>query len=118
MRHGPITERSDRIRRAHKAILSPSVSPDNFLSRAESDFDESDISFSSDGIVLVHISGSDFIDLNFIYLPGMSLNVFELPLCLTYEDLAALSCPRSPAKVRSIGCLVTLPSNCQRSGFR
>jgi hypothetical protein len=56
-----ITEKSDvteRIRRAQKATLSPSASPDNFLSRAESDFEESDISFSSDCIVL-HISGPD-----------------------------------------------------------
>jgi hypothetical protein len=66
---------TERIRRAQKAILSPSVSPDNFLSRAESDFEESDISFSSDCIVL-HISGPDITDLNFIDLPGMFLNGF------------------------------------------
>jgi hypothetical protein len=67
-----ITEKSDvteRIQRAQRAILSPSVLPENLLSGAESDLGQLEIPFSSNCIVL-HISGPDITDLNFIDLPG------------------------------------------------
>lgn len=61
---------TERIRRAQRAILSPSAPPEDFLSGPESDFGRSERLFSSDCIVL-HISGPDIItDLNFIDLPG------------------------------------------------
>lgn len=60
---------TERIRRAQRAILSPSVLPEDFLSGPESDFGRSEKLFSSDCIVL-HISGPDITDLNFIDLPG------------------------------------------------
>jgi hypothetical protein len=74
---GTITERSEvteRIRRAQRAILSPSVPTIDFLSIAESDFGQSEILFSQNCIV-VHISGPDVTDLNFFDLPGSFLNV-------------------------------------------
>jgi len=79
---GTITEKSEvteRIRRAQRAILSPSAPTDDFLSRAESDFEpeQSEISFSPNCIVL-QISGPDVTDLNFIDLPGSFLDVLQL----------------------------------------
>jgi len=67
-----ITEKfevTERIRRAQRAILSPSTAADDFLSGAESDFGPSEILFSSNCIVL-NIRGPDITDLNFIDLPG------------------------------------------------
>jgi hypothetical protein len=68
---------TERIRRAQRAILNPSVPTDNFLSGAESDFNQSEISFSSNCIVL-HINGPDVTDLNFIDLPGSFLGALLL----------------------------------------
>jgi hypothetical protein len=74
---GTITEKQMLLRvsgKAQKTVLSPSVSPDDFLSGPESDFEQSESSFSSDCTVL-HISGPDITDLDFIDLPGMFLDV-------------------------------------------
>ncbi|KAF8504661.1 P-loop containing nucleoside triphosphate hydrolase protein [Russula emetica] len=104
---GIITEKSDvteRIRRAQKAILSPSVSPDNFLSRTESDFEESDISFSSDCIVL-HISGPDITDLNFIDLPGLFVGGEDTEINLI-RDLAI-------SYIRRPSCIILLTVTCE-----
>ncbi|KAH9976107.1 P-loop containing nucleoside triphosphate hydrolase protein [Lactifluus volemus] len=60
---------TDRIRRAQRAILSPTIPPDSFLSGNGMDT-ELEFSFSYNCIVL-HISGSDITDLNFIDLPGL-----------------------------------------------
>lgn len=82
---GTITEKSDvteRIRRAQKAILSPSAPTVDFLSRDENDFDQSEIPFSPNCIVL-HISGPDVTDLNFIDLPGSFLFVLQITFTVT-----------------------------------
>jgi hypothetical protein len=68
----PITEKSEvteRIRRAQRAILNPSQLPDVFLSGVDSGHE---VPFSSNRIV-VHVSGPDITDLNFIDLPGPCL---------------------------------------------
>jgi hypothetical protein len=75
---GTITDKldvTDRIRRAQRAILSPSVSSDAFLSGADADHTESEVPFSPNCIVL-RISGSDVTDLNFIDLPGSLPDIF------------------------------------------
>ena len=69
----PITVKSkvtERVRRAQRAILSPSTPPDVFLSGADTTAPE--CSFSKNRIVL-HIAGPDVDDLNFIDLPGSSI---------------------------------------------
>lgn len=85
----PITDRlevTERIQRAQRAILSPSTSPDAFLSGpifGPNATDNSELSFSANRIVL-RITGSDVADLNFIDLPGSWLDflscVFNTPL--------------------------------------
>ena len=68
----PITEKSEvteRIRRAQRAILNPSQPPDIFLSGADPGYEAP---FSPNRIV-VHVSGPDITDLNFIDLPGSCL---------------------------------------------
>ncbi|KAH9965456.1 P-loop containing nucleoside triphosphate hydrolase protein [Russula dissimulans] len=64
------SEVTERIRRAQRAILSPSTPADDFLSGAEDDFGPSETSFSSNCIVL-NLRGPDITDLNFIDLPGL-----------------------------------------------
>src|SRR5712672_2278108 len=71
----PIIEKSEvteRIRRAQRAILNPLTSPDAFLSGADA---TNELSFSANRIV-IHITGSDVADLNFIDLPGLWLDSF------------------------------------------
>jgi hypothetical protein len=51
--------------------------PENLLSGPESELGESETPFSSDCMVL-HISGPDVTDLNFIDLPGSCSDVFPL----------------------------------------
>jgi hypothetical protein len=67
---GPVitakSEVTERIQRAQRAILNPSTPPDVFLAGATTDHE---VSFSSNRIVL-HVSGPDITDLNFIDLPG------------------------------------------------
>ncbi len=77
-----MTEKSDvteRIRRAQRAILTPSEPPDVFLSGADT---ATELSFSANRIVL-NITGHDVTDLNFIDLPGLCLDkllrVFNTP---------------------------------------
>jgi len=68
----PITEKlevTERIRRAQRAILNPSQPPDVFLSGVDPGHE---VTFSSNRIV-VHVSGPDITDLNFIDLPGLCL---------------------------------------------
>lgn len=82
----PITEKSEvteRIRKAQRAILSPSTPPDVFLSGAEPD---RELSFSSNRIVL-HISGPDVTDLNFIDLPGWFLDMPSLVFNTLHRSL-------------------------------
>jgi hypothetical protein len=75
---GPvITEKSEvteRIRRAQRAILNPSTPSDAFLSGAETNHE---VPFSSNRIVL-HVSGPDITDLNFIDLPGSYVDTLQL----------------------------------------
>ena len=73
----PITNKSEvteRVRRAQRAILSPSAPPDAFLSGPDA---AAERSFSANRIVL-HISGPDVADLSFIDLPGSSLDTLLL----------------------------------------
>ncbi|KAI0002261.1 hypothetical protein BJV74DRAFT_45795 [Russula compacta] len=79
-----ITEVTERILRAQRAILSPSVSAEVFLFRTESDFGHSENSFSSDCIVL-QISGPDvtLISISLTYHVGFyTLSCFSLPICI------------------------------------
>jgi hypothetical protein len=72
----PIIEKSEvteRIRRAQRAILSPSTPPDVFLSGAGT---AAELSFSPNRIVL-NIAGPDVTDLNFIDLPGSCLDTLS-----------------------------------------
>lgn len=83
----PITNKSDvteRIQRAQRAILNPSIPPDVFLSGADTGHE---VSFSSNRIV-VHVSGPDITDLNFIDLPG---SYFE-PLWFVFNILDRSLC--------------------------
>jgi hypothetical protein len=68
-----ITEKKDveeRIRRAQRAILNPSISHDIFLSGPDTDPDEgSELSFSKNCVYL-ELSGPDLTDLSFCDLPG------------------------------------------------
>jgi hypothetical protein len=84
---GPvITEKSEvteRIRRAQRAILNPSTPPDVFLSGAETSHE---VPFSSNRIVL-HVSGPDITDLNFIDLPGSYVDALPLLFNVLYRSL-------------------------------
>jgi hypothetical protein len=84
---GPvITEKSEvteRIRRAQRAILNPSTPSDVFLSGAETDHE---VPFSSNRIVL-HVSGPDITDLNFIDLPGSYVDTLPLLFNVLYRSL-------------------------------
>jgi hypothetical protein len=75
-------EVTDRIKRAQRAILSPSVPPDSFLTGDGIDT-ESEFPFSYNCIIL-HISGPDMTDLNFIDLPGSFPDIISCifnPMC-------------------------------------
>jgi hypothetical protein len=74
---GPlITEKGDveeRIRRAQRAILNPSVGPDVFLMGPDGEPDgRPELSFSKNCVSL-ELSGPDLTDLSFCDLPGMLL---------------------------------------------
>ncbi|KAI0295255.1 P-loop containing nucleoside triphosphate hydrolase protein [Russula brevipes] len=102
-----ITEKSEvteRIRRAQRTILSPSVPRDNFLSGAESDLPPSEKSFSPNCIVL-QISGPDITDLNFIDLPGLFVGGDETEMQLI-RDLA-ISYMKRPS------CIILLTVACE-----
>jgi hypothetical protein len=60
---------TDRIRRAQRAILSPTIPADAFLTGDGMENTQPEFPFSHNCIVL-RISGSDVTDLNFIDLPG------------------------------------------------
>jgi hypothetical protein len=66
-------------RRVRRVVLRPSPPTDDFLSGPESDFDQPEVSFSSNCIVL-RISGPDVTGLNFIDLPGSFVKVCSLSL--------------------------------------
>ena len=73
---GPvITDKKDveeRIRRAQRAILNPSVRHEVFLSRLDGEADERpELSFSKNCVCL-ELSGPDLTDLSFCDLPGTS----------------------------------------------
>ncbi|KAK6981542.1 P-loop containing nucleoside triphosphate hydrolase protein [Favolaschia claudopus] len=73
---GPIFDKSqveDRIRRAQRAILSPSKPIAAFLA-AEEDVGDTEISFSTNYISL-QISGPEIADLSFVDLPGLIASV-------------------------------------------
>ncbi|PFH47397.1 hypothetical protein AMATHDRAFT_42963 [Amanita thiersii Skay4041] len=74
---GPvITKKSkveERIRRAQRAILNPSLPPTQFLNGDDEDI-ESELSFSSNCVSL-QISGPDVADLSFCDLPGLIASV-------------------------------------------
>ncbi|KAI9508380.1 P-loop containing nucleoside triphosphate hydrolase protein [Russula earlei] len=102
-----ITEKADvteRIRRAQRAILSPSASADAFLSGTESDFGKPEVSFSSDCIVL-HIHGPDVTDLNFVDLPGLFVGGQEDEINLI-RDLAI-------SYIRRPSCIILLTVACE-----
>jgi len=76
----PITNKTDvedRIRRAQRAILNPSINPDKFLYDSELDDqkpEDAELSFSKNSISL-EISGKDVADLSFVDLPGLIASV-------------------------------------------
>lgn len=57
----------DRVRRAQQAILTPSVSPEEFLYMSTSGARE--LSFSKN-YILIQVEGSNVADLSFVDLPG------------------------------------------------
>ena len=68
-----ITDKShveERIRRAQRAILNPSISHEAFLSGPDGEPDEKELSFSKNCVCL-ELSGPDLTDLSFCDLPGM-----------------------------------------------
>jgi hypothetical protein len=72
----PILDKSEveeRIRRAQRAILNPSVEPHHFLDGPDVDHPQRQLTFSSNCVSL-QISGSEVADLSFVDLPG---NAFE-----------------------------------------
>lgn len=77
---GPIIDKADvedRIRRAQRAILNPSVSSGRFLHDSELDDqapEDAELSFSKNSVSL-EISGKDVADLSFVDLPGLIASV-------------------------------------------
>ncbi|KIK81251.1 hypothetical protein PAXRUDRAFT_832978 [Paxillus rubicundulus Ve08.2h10] len=72
----PITSKSlveDRIRRAQRAILNPSVDPKKYL-HGKTASNENELSFSKNYVSL-EISGKDLADLSFVDLPGLIASV-------------------------------------------
>ncbi|KAG1746767.1 P-loop containing nucleoside triphosphate hydrolase protein [Suillus paluster] len=76
----PITDKADvedRIRRAQRAILSPSIDAQKFLYDSDLDdrtAEEAELSFSKNSVSL-EISGKDVADLSFVDLPGLIASV-------------------------------------------
>lgn len=65
----------DRIRRAQRAILNPSINSQKFLHELEDQTDEqAELSFSKNCVSL-EISGKDVADLSFVDLPGLIASV-------------------------------------------
>lgn len=65
----------ERIRRAQRAILRPSKSPDEFLSGPDEETDVPEFTFSKNCVSL-EISGPELTDLSFCDLPGIYLSLF------------------------------------------
>lgn len=64
-------EVEERIRRAQRAILSPSIRPEAFLSGPDGEPDDGpELSFSKNCVCL-ELSGPDLTDLSFCDLPGV-----------------------------------------------
>jgi len=59
----------ERIRRAQRAILCPSVNPETFLSGPDEDSGSRELTFSKNCVSL-EISGPELTDLSFCDLPG------------------------------------------------
>ena len=59
----------ERIRRAQRAILNPSISHETFLSGPDGEPDKMELSFSKNCVCL-ELSGPDLTDLSFCDLPG------------------------------------------------
>ncbi|KAG1731844.1 P-loop containing nucleoside triphosphate hydrolase protein [Suillus paluster] len=76
----PITNKADvedRIRRAQRAILNPSIDAQKFLYDSELDertAEQAELSFSKNSVSL-EISGKDVADLSFVDLPGLIASV-------------------------------------------
>ncbi|KIK36073.1 hypothetical protein CY34DRAFT_544266 [Suillus luteus UH-Slu-Lm8-n1] len=74
----PITDKADvedRIRRAQRAILNPSINEQKFLHELEDQTDDqAELSFSRNCVSL-EISGKDVADLSFVDLPGLIASV-------------------------------------------
>ncbi|KAL0945228.1 hypothetical protein HGRIS_000741 [Hohenbuehelia grisea] len=69
----PMTDKTlveERIRRAQRAILNPSVAPRNFLLGDDIDVEKPELSFSTNCVQL-EISGPTVADLSFCDLPGL-----------------------------------------------
>jgi hypothetical protein len=82
---GPvITEKEnveERIRRAQRAILNPSIDHETFLSGPDGEPDRHELSFSKNCVSL-ELSGPDLTDLSFCDLPGM-----HFPRCTMITSL-------------------------------
>ena len=70
----------ERIRRAQRAILCPSKSPNAFLTGLDEDSDQ-ELTFSKNCVSL-EITGPELTDLSFCDLPGTLLSL-STHLCLT-----------------------------------
>ncbi|KAJ8514913.1 hypothetical protein ONZ45_g7596 [Pleurotus djamor] len=72
-----ITDKADveeRIRRAQRAILNPSTSPNDFLQGDDEDLPKSELTFSTNCVTL-QITGPGVADLSFCDLPGLIASV-------------------------------------------
>lgn len=79
----------DRVRRAQQAILTPSVSPEEFLYMSTSGARE--LSFSKN-YILIQVEGSNVADLSFVDLPGKQTTSLPFPAWFLNMDMSRTCC--------------------------
>ncbi|KAI0262190.1 P-loop containing nucleoside triphosphate hydrolase protein [Gloeopeniophorella convolvens] len=105
-------EVTERIRRAQRAILSPAMLAEDFLSGAEDDMGDNQISFSSNCIVL-QISGRDVTDLNFIDLPGTCIGYKQMLIRWGLQSDIDLIRGLSVSYIKRQSCIILLTVACE-----
>ncbi|KAI0657630.1 P-loop containing nucleoside triphosphate hydrolase protein [Cubamyces menziesii] len=102
------SEVEERVRRAQRAILSPSVPHDAFLANSEGKLPPRELSFSTNAVCL-QISGPDVQDLSFCDLPGLIASVGSAG---SADDIALVRNLASTCIARP-SCLVLLTVACE-----
>lgn len=95
-----ITDKShveERIRRAQRAILNPSISHETFLSGPDGEPDERELSFSKNCVCL-ELSGPDLTDLSFCDLPGSYFPWYLVVPSLNRRFHRRVDCQRRPRR--------------------